>query len=159
MKTDRSIINKIRRDSSEATEYRRDIAALAALGLLDFSLISLFQMGKIKQLPDLPGKVFDTHKVNTAKDAVILGLPDGVISLAGYTATMALAMAAIRFKKQSRVLDVAMGGVVLGQAAGAAQYMVNMTAVQKKACIYCIAGAVINFAALVPLSRLFKRRG
>lgn len=159
MKQETTIIDHIRQDSSEATEYRRDIAALAAFGLLDFSLISLFQMGKIKQLPDLPGKVFDTHKVNTAKDAVLLGLPDGVISLGGYAATMFLAMAAMRYKKQSRLLDVALGGVVIGQAAGAAQYMVNMTTVQKKACIYCIAGAVINFAALVPLARLFKRRG
>ncbi|MBC5991247.1 vitamin K epoxide reductase family protein [Pontibacter cellulosilyticus] len=159
MKQETSIIDHIRNDSSKPTSYRRDIAALAALGLLDFSLISLFQMGKIKELPDLPGEVFDTKKVNTAKDAVLFGLPDGVISLGGYAATMFLAMAATRYKNQSRLLDVALGGVVLGQAAGAAQYMVNMTTVQKKACIYCIAGAVINFAALVPLTKLFKRRG
>ncbi|WP_299826530.1 vitamin K epoxide reductase family protein [uncultured Pontibacter sp.] len=158
MKQETSIIDKIRDDSSEATQHRRDIATLAAIGLTNFSLISLFQMGKIKRLPDLPGKLFDTHQVNTAKDAVLLGLPDGVISLGGYAATMILAMAAIRYKKQARLLDVALGGVVLGQAAGAAQYMVNMTTVQKKACIYCIAGAVVNFAALKPLRSLFKRR-
>lgn len=159
MKQELTTIDKIRRDSSTATACRRDIAALAAAGLLDFSLISLFQMGKIRELPDLPGKVFDTHKVNSSEDAVVMGLPDGVVSLGAYTATMMLAMAATRYKKQSRLLDVALGGVLLGQAAGAAHYLVNMTTVQKKACIYCIAGAVINFAALVPLSRLFRRRG
>lgn len=159
MKQEPTTIDKIRDDSSNAIKYRRDIAALAAVGLLDFSLISLFQMGKIRELPDLPGKVFDTHKVNSSEDAVLMGLPDGVISLGGYTATMILAMAASRYKKQSRLLDVALGGVLLGQAAGAAQYLVNMTTVQKKACVYCIAGAVINFAALVPLKRLFRSRG
>jgi len=158
MKTELTIIDKIRNDSSIPTEARRQIAALAALGLVDFSLISLFQMGYIEELPDLPGKLFDTKKVNTSKDAVLLGLPDGVVSLGGYTATIILAMAATRYKKQSRLLDMALAGVMLGQAAGAAQYLVNMTFVQKKICIYCLAGAAINFTALSPLRRLFRFR-
>lgn len=158
MKQENTVIDQIRKDTSEATQCRRDIAALAALGLVDFSLISLFQLGYIRHLPDVPGKVFDTEKVNSSKDAVLFGLPDGVVSLGAYTATIGLAVAATRFKKPSRVLDVAMGAVLLGQAAGAAQYLYNMTAVQKKVCVYCVAGAVINFAALKPLRRLFKRR-
>lgn len=154
-----STIDKVRQDSSEATRQRRNIAALSALGLIDFSLISLLQMGYFKKLPDLPGKVFDTVKVNTAEDAVILGIPDGVISLNGYGATMLVAMAATRFKKKSRLLDLVLAGLVVGQAAGAAHYLVNMTTVQKKACIYCIAGAAVNFLALSPLVKLLKRRG
>ncbi|GHA78545.1 vitamin K epoxide reductase family protein [Pontibacter akesuensis] len=158
MKQNKSVIDKLRDDSSETTQYRRQIAGLAALGLLDFSLISLFQLGYIRKLPDIPGKYFDTEKVNSSEDAVILGIPDGVISLGAYTATMALATASSRFTKQSRVLDVALGGVLLAQAAGAAQYLVNMTFVQKRACIYCLAGAAINFAALSPLRKLLRRR-
>lgn len=158
MKQTESVIDKLRDDSSETTQYRRQIAGLAALGLIDFSLISLFQLGYIRKLPDIPGKYFDTEKVNSSEDAVILGVPDGVISLGAYTATIALATAATSFKRQSRVLDVVLGGVLLAQAAGAAQYLVNMTFVQKRACIYCIAGAAINFAALNPLRKLLKRR-
>ncbi|GAB3831106.1 vitamin K epoxide reductase family protein [Pontibacter rugosus] len=158
MKQTKSVIDTLREDSSEASRYRRDIAALATLGLIDFGVISLFQLGYFRKLPDLPGKYFDTEKVNCSKDAVILGMPDGVISLGAYTATIALATAASRYKKPSKVLDVALGGVLLAQAAGAAQYLVNMTFVQKRACIYCIAGAAINFAALSPLRKLFKRR-
>lgn len=158
MKQEKSPIDEVRENSSEAASCRRDIATLATVGLIDFGLISLFQLGAIRQLPDLPGKLFDTEKVNSSKDAVILGLPDGVVSLGAYTATIGLATAATRFKKQSRVLDVALAGILLGQALGAAQYLVNMTAVQKKVCIYCVAGAAINFAALKPLSKLFKRR-
>lgn len=158
MKEEKSIIHKIRNDSSEAAEYRRQIAALSAVGLLDFSLISLFQLGYIKHMPDLPGKVFDTEKVNSSEDAVLLGMPDGVISLGSYAATILLATAASRFKKPSRLLDMAMGGIVLGQAAGGALYLYNMAFVQKKVCVYCVAGAAINFATLIPLRKLFKRR-
>jgi len=159
MKKEKTIIDKIRGDETEAAIYRRQIAALSAAGLLDFSLISLFQLGFIKHLPDLPGEIFDTEQVNSSKDAVLLGLPDGVISLNSYAATILLAAAATRYKKPSRLLDVAMGGLVLGQAAGAVQYLYKMAFVQKKVCIYCVAGAVINFATLVPLRKLFKRRG
>lgn len=155
---EKSVIDEIRNDTSEAARYRRQIAALSALGLVDFSLISLFQLGFIKHMPDLPGELFDTEKVNSSKDAVLLGMPDGVISLSSYAATIVLAAAATRFRKPSRVLDVAMGGIVLGQAAGAAQYLYNMAFVQKKVCIYCVAGAVINFASLSPLRKLFRRR-
>ena len=128
------------------------------MGLIDFSLISLFQLGFIKNLPDLPGKVFDTEKVNSSKDAVLLGMPDGVISLGAYTATMLLATAATRFRKQSRILDVAMGAVILGQAVGAAQYLYKMAFVQKKVCVYCVAGAVINFTSISPMLKILKRR-
>jgi uncharacterized membrane protein len=152
----KSVIKKLRKDKSAATENRRDVAALAAAGLVDFSLISLLQMGYFKKLPDVPGKVFDTVKVNTSKDAVIMGMPDGVISLGAYAATMFLATAASRFKKRSRLLDLALGVVVLGQAVGAAQYLYKMAFVQKKVCLYCVTGAAINFASLKPVYSLLK---
>ncbi|WP_266204744.1 vitamin K epoxide reductase family protein [Pontibacter kalidii] len=157
MKQATTVIDEIRQDRTEATENRRQVAALAAAGLLDFSLISLLQMGYFKKLPDLPGKVFDTVKVNTSKDAVILGIPDGVISLGAYAATMFLAMASSRFQKQSRLLDLALGGVALGQAVGAAQYLYKMAFVQKKVCVYCVTGAAINFASLKPVYKLIRQ--
>lgn len=157
MKKKKSIIDKIRKDKSTATKSRRNIAALAAAGLADFSLISLLQLGFFKKLPDPPGKVFDTVKVNTSKDAVMMGLPDGVISLGGYALTMLLATAGTRFKKKSRLLDLALGAVVIGQAAGAAQYLYKMAFVQKKICVYCVAGAAINFASLQPVYNLIRK--
>lgn len=83
-----------------------------------------------------------------------MGMPDGVISLGAYAATMFLAMAGTRFKKRSKLIDLALGGIVLGQALGAAQYLYKMAFVQKKVCVYCVTGAVINFASLKPTYRL-----
>lgn len=157
MSKKKSVIDKIRKDTRKSTENRRTIAALAAVGLVDFGLISLLQMGYFKKLPDIPGKIFDTVKVNTSKDAVILGMPDGVISLGAYALTMFLAMAGIRFRKKSRLLDLALSGVVVGQALGAAQYMYKMSFVQKKVCVYCVAGAAINFASLRPVYQLLRK--
>lgn len=152
-----STIDRIREDNSDAADQRRQIATLAAFGLMDFSLISLFQLGYIKELPDLPGKIFDSKQVNSSEDAVIMGIPDGPISLTSYAATILLATAATSSKSNSRAIDIGLAAVLLGQAAGAAQYMYKMAFVQKKICLYCVAGAVINFAALVPLRRLLWR--
>jgi len=149
-------IKKIRKDKSTDAENRRSIAAMAAAGLADFSLISLLQLGYFKNLPDIPGKVFNTKKVNTSKDAVMLGMPDGVISLGAYAATMLLATAGTRFKKRSRLFDLALGGIVLGQAIGAVQYLYKMAFVQKKICIYCVTGAAINLSSLKPAYHLIK---
>jgi uncharacterized membrane protein len=157
MENEHSVIDTIRKDDSDAAGHRRQIAALAALGLFDFSLISLFQLGYIKELPDPPGGVFDSAKVNSSEDAVLFGIPDGPISLMSYAATMLLATAATRSREHSKIFDLALAGILLGQAAGAAHYMYKMAFVQKKICMYCVAGAVINFAALVPLARLLKR--
>lgn len=153
----KSVIDKIRKDKSTDTKIRREIAAMSAVGMADFSLISLLQMGYFKKLPDIPGEIFDSKKVNTSKDAVIMGMPDGVISLGAYAATMFLAMAGSRYKKRSRLIDLALGGIVLGQAVGAAQYLYKMAFVQKKICIYCVAGAAINFMSLKPVYNLIRK--
>jgi hypothetical protein len=42
---------------------RRTIAALASAGLADFAVISLYQMGAIRHLPDPPIRAFDSDRV------------------------------------------------------------------------------------------------
>lgn len=148
------IIKNIRQDSSTATSQRRKIAALSAVGLVDFSIISLYQLGYIRSLPDLPGKIFDSNKVNASKDAVILGLPDGPLTLGMYALNIVVASAASKLGKTRNLFDYLLGGLVVAQAAGAAHYLINMATVQKKACPYCIIGALINFATLQPLRHL-----
>ena len=151
-----SVIDEMRADTSAKTRGRRQIAALAAIGLIDFSIISLFQMGFLKSIPDVPGKIFDSDKVNTSKDAVLLGIPDGVLGLCAYAGTMLLAVAASRKSRFSGFFDFLLGGILIGQAAGGAHYLYNMATVQKKVCIYCVTGALVNFAAVKPFLAVIR---
>jgi uncharacterized membrane protein len=150
MKHKPSVIDILREDSQRKTEKRRQLAALAALGIVDFSIISLYQLGFIRRMPDLPGKLFDSNKVNSSTEAVIYGLPDGVISLSMYAATIFLATVGSTEKKFSRWTDRLLGGIVLGQAAGGTYYLFKMITVEKKVCVYCLTGALINFVAVKP---------
>lgn len=150
-----SPVKKIRKRTSDAAENRREIGLLSAIGLLDFVPISLYQLGVIRHLPDLPGKLFDSDAVNASKNAQIGGLPDGPVSLLMYAANLVLVSGALKKKKKRNVFDYLVAGNALGQAAGGAYYLYTMATKEKKVCPYCVAGALINFATLVPLYKLF----
>lgn len=142
--------DELRAGISEDLGRRRKIIALSTLGLVDFSIISLYQTGIIKRLPDIPLPVFDSNKVNAAKDAYMMGVPDGPVSATVYGLTMVLA-AAMGSESTGRkpVLDVLLGGAIAGNAAGAVFYMYDMIFKQKKICLYCVTGALINFASAI----------
>lgn len=147
----------IRKRSDRKAFERRNIALLSAIGLIDFIPISLYQLGIIRHLPDLPGDLFDSDYVNASKEAQVAGLPDGPLSLLMYAANLVLVSGALK-KKKRNVFDYLIAGNSLGQAAGGAYYLYNMATEQKKVCVYCVAGALINFATLVPLYKLFSSR-
>ncbi len=158
MNVNLSPVKKAQKRSGSAADNRRDIALLSVAGLLDFIPLSLFQTGVIRHLPDMPGKIFDSEAVNSSKNAQVLGLPDAPVSLMLYAANLVLVAGALKEKKKRNVYDYLIAGNTLGQAAGGAYYLYVMATKEKKICLYCVAGALINFATLLPVSRLFRRK-
>jgi uncharacterized membrane protein len=55
--------------------------------------VTLVQLRIWKDLPDPPGRIFNSKRVATSKDAYRLGIPDGVLGLASYGVTLALLLA------------------------------------------------------------------
>lgn len=145
-----AISDELRNGNNPDLNQRRKVILLSALGLVDFSIISLYQTGIIKHLPDIPHPLFDSNHVNASKDAYQLGVPDGPVSAAAYTAAMVLASAGGSEKTNRRpIFDVALGATLAGNAMGGIYYLYNMIFKQKKICLYCITGAAINIASLV----------
>lgn len=145
-----AIRDTLRNDHSEDLDRRRKIIALSALGLVDFSIISLYQTGVIRHLPDIPHPLFASNKVNAAKDAYMFGVPDGPISATVYGLTMVLASACGSEKAdRTPIVDAALGVTVAGNTIGAVYYLYNMIFKQKKICLYCVTGAAINIASAI----------
>lgn len=143
------IRNELREGNDKSLNRRRWVGFLSALGLVDFSIISLYQMGFIRSLPDFPGKIFDSNKVNASPQAYQMGLPDGPFSAGIYSANLMLASWKGSEKAgRPLVADLALAGTVFMNAFGAASYMRNMIKEQEKACPYCILGALVNFATV-----------
>lgn len=146
------IRNELRESDSVSLNRKRNIAFLSVIGLVDFSVISLYQLGFIKKLPDLPFKIFDSNKVNASKEAYIMGVPDGPITLVSYAANILFAGAGgTRKTGRSKIFDILLAGSVIGGALGGAYYLNDMIFNQKKVCLYCVVGAALNFAMVSPV--------
>ena len=145
-----AIRNELLHGTAHDLRKKRKIILLSALGLVDFSIISLYQTGVISRLPDIDHRVFDSNKVNASEDAYMFGAPDGPISALAYAATMVLASAGGSNKTGRKpALDLALGATIAGNAAGAIYYLYNMIFRQKKICLYCVTGAGINIASAI----------
>lgn len=142
-----AVRNVLRSDRADASlARRRRIALLSAVGLLDFVAISLYQLGIIRRLPDLPGRLFDTNAVNASPRAYPLGVPDGPLGAALFAVTMVLAGAGgTRATGRSPLVSLLLGAAGFAGAAGAAKYLWDMITKEKKACPYCLVGAGLDF--------------
>lgn len=153
-----AIRDELRTSHTDDMDKRRTILLLSALGLVDFSIISLYQTGVIKKLPDLPLAIFDSNKVNASKGAYQFGVPDGPVSATVYALTMVLASAGGSSRSGRKpVMDALLGAAVAGNAGGALYYLYDMVFKQKKVCLYCVTGAAINIASAAIAAPLVKR--
>lgn len=141
--------NAWREGQTPSLERRRKIVGLSALGLIDFAVISLYQSGIIRSLPDLPFKVFDSNSVNASTKAYASGLPDGTTGAMMYAATMMLAtFGGTKKTGRKSVWDKLLMAAVTASSFAGAQYLYDMAFKQKKVCLYCVTGAVLNFSML-----------
>lgn len=143
------IKNELRIKENPELEIKRKLAILASLGLLDFIVISLYQLGVIRRLPDLPVKGIDSNYVNASKEAYKMGLPDGPVSAAVYA--IILVLIGVKGTKRSGrepIWDVLLGGAIAANAGGALDYLRVMIFKQKKICLYCVFGAIVNLIML-----------
>jgi uncharacterized membrane protein len=132
-----AIRNGLRNGSSVDLDKWRKVILLSALGLIDFSIISLYQTGIIKHLPDLPYAFFDSDKVNASEDAYRFGAPDAPVSAMAYAMSIVLASAGGSENVHRKpVFDLALGATLAGNAIGALYYLYKMIFKQKKICLY-----------------------
>ena len=147
----RKEIKKIRAywftDLSGEKKLKRDIIFLSTAGILDFIIISLYQTGIIKKLPDIDHQIFDSNAVNRSQKAYSLGGPDGPISLFLYALNILLA-SYVGNRIIKPTINILLTISVFANFLGAVDYLHNMLAKQKKICLYCVTGAVINFASM-----------
>lgn len=146
------IRNTLRNEESESLNRRRKIAVLSVLGMLDFGVISLYQTGVIRHLPDLPFKIFDSDYVNGSKKAYQMGLPDGTTGAMTYALLlMLLSYGGKRELARSKLLDTLLMGAVAANSLAGLQYLYDMAFKEKRVCLYCVTGAILNFL-MVPLA-------
>jgi uncharacterized membrane protein len=144
----KQIRDELREGDSPSLRRRRRLARLAAVGLVDFTAISLYQVGAVRRLPDVPGRLVDSNHVSAAVEAYPFGIPDATAGAALYAATLVLAGA--RGARRHPAWSLALAGAAVAGAAGAVKYLWDMATKEKRACVYCLLGAAVNFVMVPP---------
>jgi len=76
---------------SAGLRRRRAIVGLSLLGLCSMGMVSLYQMGLLRHLPDPPLRRFHADKVNASFRAYQYGVPHGALSMTAYALNILLA--------------------------------------------------------------------
>ena len=87
--TPRELSEELRNGDNENLRNRRRIVGLSMVGTAMSVVVSAYQFGLIKKLPDPPISVFDSSKVDASDFAYKrFQTPDGVMMLVNYGLTM-----------------------------------------------------------------------
>ena len=83
---------QLRHGTGDYMAQRRGIVSLSMVAVGSMGLITLYQMGIIKHLPEPPLPGLDADKVDASSEAYSrFSTPDGVLGLGNYAITMGLA--------------------------------------------------------------------
>lgn len=143
---------QIQNSDSKEMGYRRAIVGVSLVGIGAMAIVSLLQTGMVKHLPDPPVKKphFDSDRVNSTEEAYSYGMPDGPLTIATHSASLAIAAAGPPDRYKNRPwLPLLATALALPQAAIAAKYLFyQMPKVDKAWCPYCVTDALMHFATV-----------
>ncbi|WP_116045998.1 vitamin K epoxide reductase family protein [Amycolatopsis palatopharyngis] len=123
------------------------LTATAALGV-----VSCYQLGLLRHLPDPPLSLFDSDTVDASGEAYVLGhTPDGVAGAASAAATAALAALGGAGTQRPRFLRVLTAVKAAGDATGAALLFVEQLQTHRRLCFWCTLASAAHLAT-VPLT-------
>lgn len=148
--TPAELSRQLREDRSPVMQRRRWIIGLSLAGVTIGQIVSLFQTGIIKTLPDPPFGPFDSPRVDASDYAYKrAGTPDALFMIVTYGVTAILAGAGGRDRAKTHpALPLALAAKAAYDAAVCTQLGVEEWKENKALCAYCQVATVISFATL-----------
>ena len=147
-----TLSRQLRTAETDDLRRRRALVALSNVGALAGVVVSLYQTGVVSHLPDLPGKIWNSDKVDASDYAYKrYDTPDALIMTVSYGLTALLAGAGGKDRAERRPwLPVALAAKVLTDAAFAVKLGREEWAENKALCWYCQSATLASLAS-VPL--------
>ncbi len=141
--------------------------ALAAMGSL--SVVTAYQMGLLRHLPEPPLGFFDADHVDASGEAYhYLKTPDGALGLASYATTLVLAgMGSARRAEERPWVPLALAAKVGLDAVSGLYLTVEQASKHRKFCSWCLVASVLSLAmvpqvvpeARAAMGQVLSRRG
>jgi uncharacterized membrane protein len=126
----------------------------AALALGTLVPVALYQVGMLRRLPDPPGAIFDSEWITSSKDAHPLGIPDALLGLGSYGATLALLLAAPKSSLVRKLLAVKLAG----DGSVAAFNVVKQVVTFRRVCSWCTGTAIATGIVVSAGRRYLEQR-
>lgn len=141
---------ELREGNSPDLERRRWILGLSMLGGTMAQIVTLYQMGVIKELPSLPLPIFDASRVDASNYAYSrLNTPDGPLMMITYGITAWLTTTGGENRaRENPLVPIAMGAKILFDALTAAELAREEWSENKAFCEYCQVATLCSFASL-----------
>ncbi len=151
----RQLRNELQHGSGGHLRHRRAIVGISLMGMASMAIVSMFQTGIIRHLPDPPSKRFHSDKVNSSDTAYGWDTPDGPVSLAAHAENVVMATLGGSDRARNQPFVPLIAAAKAGaEAAVAAKYLFHqMPFVEKVWCGYCIVDALAHlgtFALTLP---------
>lgn len=143
--------DELRNATSPDLRRRRWVIGLSLLGSTIGQIVTLYQVGIVKRLPDPPGRLFDSNRVNASTYAYKrLQMPDAVLMIGTYAATAALAAAGPEDRaERTPLLPVALAAKTLFDVATNLTLAREEWQENKALCAYCQTASVLSLASAV----------
>jgi hypothetical protein len=143
---------ELRHGTGRLLNNRRGVVGLSLIAMGSMGLISLYQMGVIKHLPEPPLPYMDADKVDASDEAYAkFSMPDAVTALGSYAVTAGLASIGGQDRATTQPLvPLAMATKVVFDSINAGKLTVDQWTKHKAFCFWCLVGAAATFS-MVPL--------
>jgi uncharacterized membrane protein len=141
--------------SNEAKSAHTTAVTGAALALATLVPVALYQTGMLRRLPDPPGAIFDSEWITSSTDAHPMGIPDGLLGLGSYGATLALLLAA----PSSGIVRALLSAKLAGDGSMAAFNVVKQVVKFRRVCSWCTGTALATGLLVTAGRRYLKQRG
>ncbi len=150
---DEALSRELRHGDGELLRRRRQISMLALAGAGSMAAVTLYQLGIVKHLPDPPGSVFDSDRVDAAGEAyAFLGAPDAPLALANFSGTLALSAIGGPDRHRTRPwASLATAGKIVVDAVGGVYLTLEQVSKHRALCSYCLVATAAS-VAMVPLA-------
>lgn len=149
---------QLRQGSSRFLRNRRGVIGLSLGAIGSLGVASLYQVGITGRVPEPPLPYLDADGVDAAPEAYeVLDMPDGLLGIASYALTAALAAAGGEDRATERPwIPLALAAKVAFDAVQAGKLTLEQWTKHRAFCLWCLAAAGASFATaplVVPEAR------
>lgn len=147
----RRLSHELRETTSPDLRRRRWQIGLSLVGVAIGKIVTLYQTGIIRRLPDPPVDVFDSTRVNASNYAYKrLQTPDATLMIVTYGITAALAAAGGKNRAEEQPLLAVATAAKMAMDVGTNLKLAQEEWAENKAlCAYCQTATLLSLASLV----------